>query len=493
MVRGKIALAATAMLFTTAGFATPSSDDCFNLYQLSDHKRAVEPGIVAPATDNVPEHCVVRGVVNRAIQFEVRMPTSGWAGRFLMEGTGGASGYIADTTTELHRGFAVASTDTGHEGSDPDYAFQPEAALDYAFRGVHLATSTAKEVISTYYRDGIDYAYYRGCSNGGRQGLIEATRFPEDFDGIIAGAPAFQVMGEFLLWSLSAHRAQEANPLNEEHLKLLDQASRSACDLLDGVEDGVINDPRLCTLEHYDPSRLLCSADQPDNCLTEGQLETVRTHLRGVIDEDGTVIAPGLMPGAEDSGDWRAWGLPGTIVPTTGEVMSNTLNEFVGQMLRSWVYDDPDYDHADFDILKDRADLARASAVLDVNTADLTDFSDGGGKILMYQGWNDYPLRPQRAINYLHDVEAANGGTRKAQEFFRLFMVPGMAHCARGPGAWVTDYIDPLINWVEQGKAPERIIGSRPDGAFERPQCVYPKLAQYQDGSPTEASSFSCR
>lgn len=173
--------------------------------------------------------------------------------------------------------------------------------------------------------------------------------------------------------------------------------------------------------------------------------------------------------------------------------MSNTLNEFVGQMLRSWVYDDPDYDHADFDILKDRADLARASAVLDVNTADLTDFSDGGGKILMYQGWNDYPLRPQRAINYLHDVEAANGGTRKAQEFFRLFMVPGMAHCARGPGAWVTDYIDPLINWVEQGKAPERIIGSRPDGAFERPQCVYPKLAQYQDGSPTEASSFSCR
>ena len=173
--------------------------------------------------------------------------------------------------------------------------------------------------------------------------------------------------------------------------------------------------------------------------------------------------------------------------------MSSTLNELVGQMLRSWVYDDPSYDHADFDLLNDRADLARASAILDVNTADLTAFNEQGGKILMYQGWNDYPLRPQRAIDYLHDVEAANGGVSKAQDFFRLFMVPGMAHCAGGPGAWVTDYIDPLIKWVEQGDAPDHIIGSRPDGAFERPQCVYPKLARFDGGSTAEASSFSCR
>ncbi len=493
MSQFKSIVVTAAILFTTPAIAAPSTRDCFDLYQLSNHERAVEPGIIISATDKVPEHCVVRGVINRAIQFEVRMPTSNWSGRFLMEGTGGASGYIADTTVELHRGFAIASTDTGHEGSDPDYAYQPEAALDYAFRGVHLATLTAKAVISTYYGEDIDYAYYRGCSNGGRQGLIEATRYPDDFDGIVAGAPAFQVMREFMIWSLSVHRAQEANPLEEAHLVLLDEASRAACDALDGVEDGVINDPRECTLEHYDPSRLLCTSGNQGTCLTEGQLETVRAHLRGVVDSDGNVVAPGLMPGAENSGDWRMWGLPGTVVPTTGEVMSSTLNELVGQMLRSWVYDDPSYDHADFDLLNDRADLARASAILDVNTADLTAFNEQGGKILMYQGWNDYPLRPQRAIDYLHDVEAVNGGVSKAQDFFRLFMVPGMAHCAGGPGAWVTDYIDPLIQWVEQGDAPDHIIGSRPDGAFERPQCVYPKLARFDGGSTAAASSFSCR
>ena len=276
------------------------AEPCFDMYRQSNFERAVEPGLIIPATEEVPEHCVVRGVVNRSIEFELRMPTTGWNGRFLMMGTGGSSGYIAPTDTELHRGFATSSTNTGHRGSDFEYAAQPEAALDYAFRAVHLAALTSKALIQAYYEDDIRYSYYQGCSNGGRQGMIEATRYPDDFDGIVAGAPVFQIAKEFLLWTTLVDRAQRANPLTKAHLALLDEASRGACDAMDGVEDGVINDPRECTTEHFDPTDLLCAAGQSgDDCLTDGQLETVKTHYRGVVDVDGTVLSPGLMPGAE--------------------------------------------------------------------------------------------------------------------------------------------------------------------------------------------------
>ena len=470
-----------------------AADPCFDLFKLSDQRRAIEPGVIVAAEEGVPEHCVVHGVMNRAIRFQVRMPVENWNGRFLMEGTGGASGYIADTTTELHRGFAMSSTDTGHEGSSMEFLLQPEAALDYAFRGVHLVAGLSKEIIAAYYGRAIDHSYYRGCSNGGRQGLIEATRFPDDFDGVIAGAPAFQVISEFLLWTLSVDRAQRANPLNEDHLALLDAASRRACDALDGVADGVINDPRECTTDHYDPRELLCRDGQDSrSCLSRGQLDTVQAHYAGVRDHDGTVISPGLLPGAENAGDWQLWGLPGASVPTTGETLETTLNGLAAEQVKYWVYRDPAYDPDDFDLLDDRADLARASAIMDVNTADLREFEERGGKILMYQGWNDYPLRAQRAIDYLDHVIAANGGVKKADDFFRLIMVPGMVHCAGGPGAWQVDYLDPLVEWVENGRAPDEVIGSRPDGAFTRRHCVYPELAEYRRGDPNDAASFRC-
>jgi feruloyl esterase len=469
------------------------AEACFDLYKLTNFERAVEPGQVVAAANGVPEHCVVRGVVNRSIRFEVRMPSSGWNGRFLMAGTGGSSGYIADTTTELARGFAMSSTDTGHEGSDASYAAQPEAALDYAFRAVHLVALLSKEVIATYYDRNVEYSYYQGCSNGGRQGMVEATRYPEDFDGIVAGAPAFQVAREFMLWSLMVHRAQQANPLTEAQLVLLDDASRSACDGLDRVEDGIINDPRQCTREHYDPTDLLCARGQdPDTCLSGGQLDTVLQHYRGLADENGRILSPGLLPGAEAAGDWRMWALPGMAIPTTGEVMSTSINEAVGELLKYWVYQDADYDPDSFDLLEDRADLERASNILDVNSADLTEFEARGGKILMYQGWNDYPLRPQRAIDYLHNVEAANGGSATTRNFFRLFMVPGMVHCGGGPGAFMVDYLGPLVRWVENGEAPEALIGDRPDDAFTRRHCVYPEIAHYRGGDTNSAESFSC-
>jgi feruloyl esterase len=470
------------------------ADECFDLYQLSDYQHAVEPGVVIDGTANLPRHCVVRGVINRAIKFEVRLPLDEWSGRFLMLGTGGSSGYVADTTFGLAQGFAVSSTDTGHQGIGLEYASQPEAALDYAFRGVHLAALTSKKVIERFYGQRISSSFYGGCSNGGRQGLIEATRFPEDFDGIVAVAPAYAPVGDGLLWNVMAYRAQLAGPLTLNHIRLLDETSRASCDTLDGVEDGIINDPRQCTGKHYDPGELLCKEGQdPSTCLTAAQLDTVRQHYRGVVDANGNVISPGLMPGAETAGGWPMWALKGFENPETGELLDVSISQLgAEQRLRTWVYQDPNYDPSTFDIVADRGDLERASAILDVNTADLAEFRERGGKILMVQGWNDYPVRPMRAINYLAEAEAANGGTASTREFFRLFMVPGMGHCGGGPGAHVFDYVSPLVTWVEEGDAPEELIGSRPDGAFTRRHCAFPATASYTGGDVNDAASYRC-
>lgn len=474
--------------------AGAQADECFDLYQLTDYQHAVEPGIIVAGTDTVPRHCVVRGVINRAIKFEVRMPVDGWNERFLMLGTGGSSGFLADTTAGLGQGFAVSSTDTGHQGIGLEFASQPEAALDYAFRGVHLAALTSKKVIQRFYGKEISHAFYGGCSNGGRQGLIEATRFPGDFDGIVAVAPAFSPIANGTLWNLMVYRAQQAGPLTAEHIQLLDDRSRTACDTLDGVEDGIINDPRLCTAEHYDPGTLLCKAGQdPSTCLTAAQLDTVRQHYRGVVDAGGHVIAPGLMPGAEAGSSWSMWALTGFINPETGEPLDASISQLGSeQHLRNWVYQNQNYDPSTFDILNDRADLERASAVLDVNTADLAEYRKRGGKLLVVQGWNDYPVRPGGIIDYLADVEAANGGAVDTGKFFRLFMVPGMGHCGGGPGAHRFDYVSPLVTWVVEGNAPEYLIGGRPDGAFTRRHCVFPATAKYSGGDVNDAASYRC-
>ena len=467
------------------------TDPCFDTYQMSNSDRAVEPGQTIAAVGVIPTHCIVRGVVNRAIQFELRMPLENWNGRFLMMGNGGSAGYIADTTLDLYRGYAIASTNTGHVNTEEDFPLQPEAALDFAFRGVHMTAATAKDIVQNYYGQGINYAYFQGCSGGGRQGLVAATRYPEDFDGIIAGAPVHKTIRDFLLWSIHASRAQDKHPLGETQFQLLGDASRRACDELDGIKDGVINDPRMCTLEKYDPSTLLCEAGkEADTCLTEGQLSTVMAHYEGLVDEEGNVVAPGLVPGAEAAGDWTQWLLPDDRFWWMSEV---GLNRLTGDMLKWWVYKDPGYDQDDFDLMADREDLTRASNLLDVNTANLTAFRKLGGKVLLYQGWNDYPVRPQQIIDYLQEVEAANGGPRKTREFFQLFMVPGMTHCSNGPGAWEIDYLEPLVQWVEKNKRPNTLIGSRPDGAFTRTHCPFPKIAKYTGGDETKASSYRCR
>ena len=242
-------------------------DRCRKLYRMTDVSHAIEPGISVAATDTMPAHCRVRGVVNRAIRFEVTLPED-WNGRMMFTAVGGAAGTIGDTTGLLPRGFAMASTDTGHEIEEGNaYLGQPEALLDYAYRGVHLATQASKRIIAQYYGREIDRAYLQGCSNGGRAALLEAERFPADYDGIIAGAPLFRFR-EFLPWMVAVHNLQDAHPLTKEAFTVLDDASHAACDALDGVEDGVINDPRGCEV---DVDALVCGEGESESCLTAGQ------------------------------------------------------------------------------------------------------------------------------------------------------------------------------------------------------------------------------
>ena len=500
-----IGLAALATLVAAPALAGAWGDMCRNLVRLTDISHAIEPGILV-ATDDLPMHCRVRGVINRAIRFEVRMPIYmddvSWNGRLMFSTVGGAAGVIGDTTSLLARGYAMASTDTGHEASEgTTFYSQPEALLDYAYRGVHLATLAAKRIVTHFYQEfgELKYSYLQGCSNGGRAAMLEAVRFPDDYDGIIAGAPAFTFQ-EMIPWMIGAHRAQTANPLTPDALKVLDDASREACDLLDGVEDGVVGEPLQCEM---DLAALQCQDGQTENCLTAGQIETARFVYADMVDDAGRVLSPGVPPGAEAGGDWQFWMLPNE--QFGGDSVISTIGEMLALLMR----EDPEFDVDAFDPIRDRDRISDVTSPLDVRSVDLREFRDRGGKLLMYQGWNDYPLRPQRAIDYYDQVRGSYGQAETMDDFFRLFMVPGMLHCAGGPGAWQADYVTPLEAWREKGVAPDSIPAAHPGPTpfahlapderveqqrrFSRPLCPYPQFAKYLgEGDPDEAASFTC-
>ncbi len=507
----KLGLVMLAIGVAWPSFAGGWGDWCRSMVRLTDAAHAIEPGILVPGTAELPTHCRVRGVVGRAIRFEVRMPVNAcsegelcavWNRRLMFTAVGGAAGVIGDTTSLLPRGFAMASTDTGHEASEGTAFYaQPQALLDYAYRGVHLATLAAKGIVSHFYREEgqIEYAYLQGCSNGGRAAMLEAVRFPDDYDGIIAGAPAFTFQ-EMIPWMVGMHRAQTANPLTPDALKVLDDASRESCDLLDGVEDGVVGDPLRCEM---DLPALRCAEGQTEGCLTAGQIETARAVYADMVDGAGRVLSPGVPPGAEAGGDWRFWMLPNE------QFGGDSVIAGIGEMLSLLMREDPTFDLDAFDPIADRHLISDVTSPLDVRSADLREFRDRGGKLLMYQGWNDYPLRPQRAIDYYERVVGSYGQGENVDDFFRLFMMPGVLHCAGGPGAWDADYVDAIVAWRERGEAPDSILAEHPGPTpfahlapderveqtrrFTRPLCPHPQFARYRgEGDVDDAANFDC-
>tara|TARA_B100000676_G_C18042177_1_gene825625 strand:- start:405 stop:1412 length:1008 start_codon:yes stop_codon:yes gene_type:complete len=332
--------------------------------------------------------------------------------------------------------------------------------------------------------------------------MLEAIRFPDDYDGIIAGAPAFQFM-EMAPWMVAMDRAQSVHPLDRDALRVLDRNSLARCDALDGVEDGVVSDPQACTVERLQLNALLCGANGQSDCLTEGQIQTARAVYEQVLNAAGEVVSPPVPPGGEAGGDWLFWMLPNEAFG--GGTVNGSLAETISLLMRR----DSTLNIDEWDPASDRAAIEEVTSPLDVRTADLSEFRDRGGKLLMYQGWNDYPLRPARAIDYKAAVEASMGGARETADFFRLFMVPGMLHCAGGPGAWQTDYVDLLVAWREDGKAPKRIVATQPGPVamghlapdervaqtrrFTRPLCPHPQRAEYRGrGDENDAANWRC-
>ena len=496
---------------------------CDGLYRLTDLTRAVSPGVMVAAQGDQPAHCRVRGVIDRSIRFEVSMPIDGWQGRLMFHAVGGNAGVLGDTTSFLGQGFAGATTDTGHGGGPQSSAFarDDQAFINFSYRAIDLTARLAQRILHGFYGQEAAHSYLWGCSGGGRVALTLALRYPELFDGIIAGAPAAGWGAEIISFGVAAARKQAAGPLTLASLDLLAANSRKRCDLLDGLADGIIGAPRACTLEALNLQALQCQAGPAADCLTAGQIATATYLYEGLKDDTGKLLIPGIFPGAESEGDWMLWvtGNP-DFMPVPGFQGLETMTEDL------W-HRKPGFTAAQFDPIKDWQALRETTNPLDVPAPDFTEFRKAGGKLLIYQGWNDVPCRAQVLLNLLAEAEALSGGPEKMADFHRLYMVPGGLHCIGGPGAWAADYLTPMVAWVEEGQPPERLTATHPGisnwfeaaavalassgetldwynaamnaGAakpnahrFTRPLCPYPQNAQYQGGNPDAAASFAC-
>ena len=441
----------------------------------------------ARAAAGLPAFCRVALTITPSadsdIRSEIWLPLSGWNGKFLQVGNGGWGGSIQYTALAdwLRRGYAAASTDTGHSGPSASFAVgHPEKLIDFGYRSVHETAVQGKATVSALYGSAPRFPYFNGCSGGGRQSFMEAQRFPEDFDGIIAGAPGFnRTDGAFQ--SLGAMQATHRDPASfipASKYPMLHQAALNSCDAVDGLKDGLITDPRQC---RFDPAVTACTGADVPSCLTPEQVVAARRIYAPVIDpQTGAEVFAGLEPGSEMH--WA--GISGE----RPHQMYNDLARFI-------LFEDPDWDYRTLDI----NDLERArradNGILGATSTDLKPFVDRGGKLLIYHGWEDQNISPRMTVGYYTDVQEMMGKDQ-VDDAVRLFMVPGMGHCGGGDGPSSFDMLVALEQWREEGKAPARILASKvTDGHVTRtrPLCPYPQVAQYKGtGSIDQAENFAC-
>jgi feruloyl esterase len=461
---------------------------------------------VVASTADTPQHCRVIGVIAPEVAFEVNLPDR-WNRRFYMTGNGGLAGDALDTpanadrTSALTNGFVMARTNTGHDArKEPSGSFvlsNPQKAVDYAYRAVHVTADTAKKIATDYYGQPIAFSYWNSCSNGGRQGLLEAQRFPDEFDGIVANAPWVDQTG-FTIGAMWNQKALTEAPVSPAKLTVVAQAAMNKCDAVDGLKDGLIDDPRRCS---FDPTRdvPVCreGTDSPD-CLTSAQAATVKKIYSGPV-SNGKPFFPGFAVGSEalnvNAAGATSSGWVGAIVSAQPGAKPADFNLAEGVM-RYLILDPPqaEYDFATFDYDRDPALVARWSKLADAKDPDLSAFRKSGGKVIMTYGWADQILQPMMGVNYYEAVVARNGsGT---PDFARLFMMPGVAHCGGGVGPDRHDAVTAVIDWVEKGKAPDSLLASKVTNGQvvrTRPLCPYPQVARYKgQGSIDEAVNFSC-
>ncbi len=524
----------TGIILSGLSAALPalSNDDCRGLLSETDVNLSVVSAEVIAATDKLPTHCRVHGFILSAVNFELRLPPD-WNGKFFMVGNGGYLGEFFDQSYGLARGYATASTDTGHSGPDPRFAYNNRAAeIDFAFRSIHVTAQAAKRLIEAFYGSSPEYSYFRGCSTGGRQALMEAQRFPDDFDGWSIGAPIYDYTYKQIYNAAWVAQALYGNDRDgyvpKSKLKTLGKAVYQRCDAIDGLDDGLIDDPRLCD---FDPARDLrqCPRGRDGrDCFTAAQIEALAKIYAG----PGEDVYPGAIKGGEWleapdhilTGGWDVY-FTGMEDPAADAEHADGRNAYGGGLFTAvqlrnassffkylaFEVDQPDYDVlADLDF-ENVPDVSFMAKMMNATDADLSAVHGDGKKILLWHGWADVGLNPIRTIQYYEQVREQMGGKTVA-EFMRLFMVPGMYHCDGGPGPDLFDDLTALENWVERGEAPEQMTAYKTRGANDfyphrapsgrpdlthvtrtRPLCAYPKVARYTGkGSIDQAENFRC-
>ena len=432
-----------------------------------------------------PAHCRVAAVLapsnDSRIAMELWLPEN-WNGKFLAVGNGGWAGSISfgAMAEGLASGYAVASNDTGHTGGSAAFALgHPEKVVDFAWRAMHEMTVQSKRLVEAFYEQAPRLSYYEGCSTGGRQGLMEAQRFPGDFDGLVVGAPVNNVLA---LNATQFHNMKtlienRARALPPEKVDLLHDAVLAACDASDGVADGFLNDPLACD---FAPESLACPAGDAASCLSADQVSAVQNAYAGVRAASGELVYPGHARGFEQG--WR--------IPDEGSEPSALQTDAT----RYIAYGDPDWDWRDFVLERDLALVREKAGFIEAIDTDLSAFRERGGKLLVYHGWNDPGPSPLNTIDYYNEVVAGPGGDQG--DWLRLFMLPGVGHCSGGVGPDRADFLGALESWVEDGVAPDRVVAARErDGVVDmtRPLCPYPQVATYDGiGDTNDAASFSC-
>jgi hypothetical protein len=461
----------------------------------------IESATLVAATPNVPEHCDVRGVIAPEAKFAIKLPTT-WNQRFYMVGGGGFAGQLSlgPMNTGLQKGYTTASTDTGHDAAkEPLGTFAERRAdnpnadrkkMDYAYLAVHHTAVLAKQIIKVYYGSAPQYSYWVGCSTGGRQGLMEAQRYPEDFDGYVIGAPVLKISHETMrgIWNARAV-SDGAGAIGYDKLPLLAEAIYKKCDDTDGARDGLIADPRKC---NFDPLKDLpkCANETPGrDCFTTAQLQGLKKVYGGVRNSKGVLLYPGQPLGAEIAVNGRSgWmgsiGGDGGMGLRFGETFMRFL-AFEPQRGKNW-------DWKTFNFDTDPPQMTAFAKVIDATNPDLSKLKKRGGKIIHYHGWADALVNPQMSVDYYESV-LKKMGVQQTKEFYKLYMIPGMFHCAGGVGCDRADWFTPLVDWVEKGIAPTTIAGSRADHQLTRPHCAYPQVAKYKgSGESSKAENFTC-
>jgi feruloyl esterase len=499
----KLTLVFTVLLNILPGKSQAQTDpaadkhaDCIELTTLRLPDVNITEAIVSSSGVS---YCKVSGIIGKEINFELLLPLE-WKGIFIMGGGGGFVGTVQNAArSTVNDGCATSGTDTGHENTksmSADWALNnKERQLNFSYLAVHRTAEISKAIIRRYYGYYPKYSYFIGCSRGGGQAMTEALRYPEDFDGIVAGAPAFNspaIAAEFIQNTQAVYPLKLTAPpvISTDNLRVLQEAVLEQCDLIDGVKDGILNNPARCIFDFAALPKCPGNASEK-GCFTTGQIKAIKT-IYGGVDIGNGINYPGFPFGGESKPDgWQNW-ITGPNARFLQKSGYPTVQSYFGiEIFKYFILQDPKWDYSTYDFKRHETEIRYVSAHIDAASSDYSGFKKHKGKIIFWHGWNDPAISAYATIDHYNAAKAADPDIRN---YMRLFLLPGVLHCGGGDGPGQADWIALIRDWVEKNNVPDRVIVSKAiDGkeVMTRPVFPYPAEGAYDGkGDPNNESSF---